>query len=136
MFLPSDHLVVKSIEKGEEAHFCEGAIPDGFVGVDIGPKTVERYRAAMRGAKTILWNGPMGMFEQEGFSKGTAAIAQAIGRSRAYTVLCGGDTTSAVELYGNIDRLSYVSTGGGAALEFLENPQLPGIVALTKRRKG
>jgi phosphoglycerate kinase len=135
LFLPVDHIVVKSIEGDEVPQVSEGMIPEGYIGVDIGPRTIERYRVAMRGAKTILWNGPMGVFEVERFSKGTMAMARAIGRSRAYTVLCGGDTISAVELYGNIDRLSYVSTGGGAALEFLENPQLPGIKALLRQKE-
>lgn len=133
LLLPVDHMIARSLSKGAHPSVSDEGIPDGYVGVDIGPRTVQLYRAALRGARTILWNGPMGVFEWKQFAKGTEAIARVICRVRAYTVLCGADTISAVETYGNIDRLSYVSTGGGAALEFLQNPRLPGIVALIRQ---
>lgn len=133
LLLPVDHMIARRVSRDARPTVSRERIPDGHIGVDIGPKTVELYRAAIRTARTVLWNGPMGVFEMRQFAKGTEAVAKAIGRSRAYTVLCGGDTISAVESYGNIDRLSYVSTGGGAALEFLQNPRLPGIVALLEQ---
>jgi len=128
--LPEDHVAIRKSSRSASPQVFEGGIPAGHLGMDIGPKTADRYASLIRGAKTVLWNGPMGVFERERFSAGTAAVARAIGRLHAYTVLCGGDTIAAVERYGNIDRFSYVSTGGGAALQFLQNPRLPGIRAL------
>ena len=133
LLLPVDHIVARRLSRDAHPTVSKEMIPDGYIGVDIGPRTVELFRAVIRSARTVLWNGPMGVFELKRFAEGTEAVAKSIGRARAYTVLCGGDTISAVETYGNIDRLSYVSTGGGAALEFLQNPRLPGIVALLEQ---
>ncbi|RKY19663.1 MAG: phosphoglycerate kinase [Planctomycetota bacterium] len=132
--LPEDHIAASSFSADAEPVLCRREIPNNLLGLDIGPKTVDRFSSLLRGAKMVLWNGPMGVFEWERFSEGTAGIARAIGRLRAYSVICGGDTIAAVERYGNIDRFSYVSTGGGAALQFLQNPYLPGISALLERR--
>jgi len=132
--LPEDHIAAPSFSADADPVLCGREIPDNLLGLDIGPKTVDRFSSLLRDAKMVLWNGPMGVFEWERFAEGTANIARAIGRLRAYSVICGGDTIAAVERYGNIDRFSYVSTGGGAALQFLQNPHLPGITALLERR--
>jgi len=132
--LPEDHIAASSFSPDAEPVLCRREIPNNLLGLDIGPKTVARFSALLRDAKMVLWNGPMGVFEWERFAEGTAGIARAIGRLRAYSVICGGDTIAAVERYGNIDRFSYVSTGGGAALQFLQNPHLAGITALLERR--
>ena len=132
--LPEDHIAASSFSPDAKPVLCRREVPDDLLGLDIGPKTVDRFSSLLRGAKMVLWNGPMGVFEWERFAEGTANIARAIGRLHAYSVICGGDTIAAVERYGNIDRFSYVSTGGGAALQFLQNPRLPGITALLERR--
>jgi len=132
--LPEDHIAAPSFSADADPVLCGREIPDNLLGLDIGPKTVDRFSSLLRDAKMVLWNGPMGVFEWERFAEGTANIARAIGRLRAYSVICGGDTIAAVERYGNIDRFSYVSTGGGAALQFLQNPHLAGITALLERR--
>jgi len=107
-------------------------IPDGKIGVDIGPKTIEAYAKAVSGAKTIIWNGPMGIFEKPPFDKGTVAIAQAVAQSGATSVVGGGDSEKAVKAAGVTDKISHVSTGGGAALEFLAGIELPGVAALNR----
>lgn len=134
--LPEDHIAAKAFNQNAEPILCGPDIPENMMGLDIGHKTIDHFTGLLRGAKMVLWNGPMGVFEWKRFATGTAAMARAIGRLRAYSVICGGDTIAAVERYGNIDRFSYVSTGGGAALEFLQNPRLPGIVALLEREEG
>ncbi len=132
--LPEDHVIVERLGAPSEIRTADGpAIPDGWVGVDIGPKSVERFAREIRRAKTVLWNGPMGIFETEGFAKGTFAIAGAVaeaGASGATTIVGGGDSVAAVKQAGVADRISHVSTGGGASLEFLEGKLLPGVAAL------
>ena len=105
-------------------------IPDDLMGLDIGPRTVQSYVAALQGARTIVWNGPMGVFEMAAFCKGTEAIAAAVAGSGAFSVVGGGDSVAAAEKLGIVDRLSHVSTGGGASLELLEGRVLPGVKAL------
>jgi len=105
-------------------------IPDGFEGLDIGPKTVELFKAEIAKAKTIVWNGPMGCFEMPNFAKGTLAIAQAMADSDAVTIIGGGDSAAAVTQMGLAGRMSHISTGGGASLEFLEGKELPGVACL------
>jgi phosphoglycerate kinase len=107
-----------------------GDIPDGLMGLDIGPKTIANYVAAIAGAKTVVWNGPMGVFEMDAFCKGTEAVAKAVASSGAFTVVGGGDSVAAAEKTGVVSRLSHVSTGGGASLELLEGQVLPGVAAL------
>jgi phosphoglycerate kinase len=108
-------------------------IPAGEMGLDIGPRTVERFGAALRDAGTIVWNGPMGVFERAPFAEGTVAVARAVAESRAFSVVGGGDTVAAINQARVADRIGYISTAGGAFLEFLEGRKLPGVEALTDR---
>jgi len=129
--LPVDHVVVREVRPGTESRTTEGpAIDDGWMGVDIGPATIRKFGAKIAHAKTIFWNGPLGVFETEPFHRGTVAIAIEIARSGAFSVVGGGDSVAAVAQSGHADEISHVSTGGGAALEFLEGRTLPGIQAL------
>jgi phosphoglycerate kinase len=109
------------------------SIPEGWMGLDIGPQALEAARQAILGAKTILWNGPMGVFEMDAFAAGTMGVAQAVAEATqrgAYSLIGGGDSAAAIEKAGLASQVSYVSTGGGALLEYLEGKNLPGIVAL------
>ena len=112
-------------------------IPDGYMALDIGPKTIEAYTAAIKECKACLWNGPMGVFEMECYSKGTFAVAGTMGDMTETTgmlsIIGGGDSASAAELSGHAPRMSHVSTGGGASLELLEGKDLPGLAALTSK---
>ncbi|MCB9887427.1 MAG: phosphoglycerate kinase [Planctomycetes bacterium] len=130
LLLPVDHVCAAEFKADAEASVHVGDIPDGLMGLDIGPATVARYVAALRGAKTIVWNGPMGVFEMDAFCKGTEAVAEAVASSGAFTVVGGGDSVAAAEKLGIESRLSHVSTGGGASLELLEGKDLPGVAAL------
>src|SRR5690606_8727826 len=110
-----------------------GAIPEGWMGLDIGPVTIGHFSTVVMRGKTILWNGPMGVFEMPSFQKGTRAIAEAVARATgfgAYVLVGGGDSVAAVNQFGLADQISYVSTGGGAMLEYLEGKVLPGIAAI------
>ena len=118
--LPIDHIVVDGLDKPETIRVVEGDIPDGAIGVDIGPKTRELYSSKIATAGTVVWNGPMGKFEDEPFSHGTKAIALAMANSKAITVVGGGETAEAVEAFGLDERIKHVSTGGGAFLEYVE----------------
>ena len=128
--LPVDHRVAAEF-KDVEATVTEGQdIPDGFMGLDIGPKTEALYAEAIKDAKTVVWNGPMGVFEFENYNKGTIAVAKAMADADATTVIGGGDSAAAVNTLGFGDKMTHISTGGGASLEFLEGKTLPGIAAL------
>ncbi|MBQ2455943.1 MAG: phosphoglycerate kinase [Firmicutes bacterium] len=105
-------------------------MPEGWMGLDIGPKTIDLYQKAVKDAGTVLWNGPMGVFEFKAFEDGTRAVAQALAESSAVTVVGGGDSAAAIKKFGLEDRISHVSTGGGASLEYLEGKVLPGVAAL------
>ena len=109
-----------------------GKIPREWVCLDIGPETVARFSEEIKTAKTIVWNGPMGVFEMEPFSRGTFAIARAVAASSAFSIVGGGDSVSAVNKAGVSEKISHLSTGGGASLEFLEGKKLPGIEALRR----
>ena len=132
--LPTDHVVAEALEADAEASVVEGDIPDDKMGLDIGPATIDAYQRRIRDAATVVWNGPMGVFEQEQFAKGTMAIAEAVADATddgAFSVVGGGDSVSALTQSGCADRISHVSTGGGALLTFLEGAPLPGIESLT-----
>jgi phosphoglycerate kinase len=127
--LPTDHLV--SIEFGGKSELCEEHnIPEGKMGLDIGPSTISNYQSIINEAKTILWNGPMGLFENEEYANGTMSIAEAMANSNAFTLVGGGDSVSAVNKSGFAQKFSHISTGGGASLEYLERGELPGIKVL------
>ena len=108
----------------------DGEIPDGWMGLDIGPETIKLYCDAVAGAGTVIWNGPMGVFEFPAFAKGTEAVADALSKTSAITVIGGGDSAAAVEQLGYADKMTHISTGGGASLEFLEGKELPGVACL------
>jgi len=131
LVLPLDHIVVSEIQPGA-AHETVGTIPDGKIAVDIGPKTIEAYSKILAGAKTVIWNGPMGIFEKPPFDQGTVAIAKAVANSGATSVVGGGDSEKAVKAAGVSGKITHVSTGGGASLEFLAGIQLPGVAALAR----
>ncbi len=131
LLLPIDTVVATAFANDAESKVVEeGSIEAGWQGLDIGPKTIELFSDAVKSAKTVVWNGPMGVFEMENFAKGTNAIAQVLAEIDATTVIGGGDSVAAVNQAGLGDKMSHISTGGGASLEFLEGKELPGIVAL------
>jgi len=133
ILLPLDHVAVREVKKeAEKEYFDNTTFPEGYKAVDIGPKTVEVFVKMISTAKTILWNGPMGIFEYEDFAQGTRAIAEAISRSEALTVVGGGDTLNAVNLWGLAERFTHLSTGGGALVEYLKGKSLPGLMALER----
>jgi phosphoglycerate kinase len=109
------------------------AVPTGYRILDIGPQTIEQYSAVVKDAKTVIWNGPMGVFEMPNFAVGTRAIAQALADSQATTIIGGGDSVAAIEQMGLADKMSHISTGGGASLELLEGKELPGVAALNDK---
>ena len=131
---PLDTLVTDALDFGAktlgQTKVLEGDIEDGWEGVDVGPKTTELYVSEVRSASTVLWNGPMGVFEIEGSSKGTFAVAKAVAESDALSIIGGGDSVKAINRSGYGDQVSFMSTGGGASLEFLEGKELPGVAAL------
>ncbi len=129
--LPVDNVVANEISDNAQEYVCDSNdIPDDQIGLDIGPKTIKLYEEEIEEAKTIVWNGPVGMFEYDKFAKGTKSIAQAMAKSDAITIIGGGDSAAAVEEFGLSDDMTHVSTGGGASLEFMEGKKLPGIEAL------
>ena len=132
--LPVDHVVAAEFKAGAENRVVE-TIPDGMIALDIGPKTIALYQGFVKGAKTIIWNGPMGVFEMPPFDKGTLALAHAVAESDAVSVVGGGDSEKAIKTAGVSDKISHVSTGGGASLEFLSGIELPGVAALTEKQR-
>ncbi|WP_457629632.1 phosphoglycerate kinase [Oceanithermus sp.] len=131
LLLPSDVVAAREIREDAETRVVPAdAVPEGWMGLDIGPRTREAFASALAGACTVFWNGPMGVFETPPFDAGTLAVAEAIAALDAYTVVGGGDSVAAVNRLGYADRFSHVSTGGGASLEFLERGTLPGIEVL------
>jgi len=128
--LPCDNLCAKEFSKDAEPVLVEGDIASDLMGMDIGPKTVESFCDAVKGAGTVVWNGPMGVFEFPAFAEGTRAMAKALAESGAITIVGGGDSAAAVEQLGFAEKITHISTGGGASLEFLEGLELPGVAAL------
>lgn len=134
LLLPVDNVVADKFSADAEPVTTEDQnIPEGYMGLDIGPKSAKLYADAVKGAKTVIWNGPMGVFEFENFAKGTIAVAEAMAEADATTVIGGGDSAAAVNILGFGDKMSHISTGGGASLEFLEGKVLPGIAALNDK---
>ena len=134
LLLPTDVVIAQKVDAEAERRVVPvDQVPDGWRILDIGPESVKRYAEKIAAAKTVVWNGPMGLFEIAPFAEGTRAIAQALADSSARTVIGGGDSVAAVEQMGLADKVSHISTGGGASLEFLEGQVLPGIAALNDR---
>jgi phosphoglycerate kinase len=131
LLLPVDHVVASEMKPGAASEIVD-RVPDGKMGLDIGPKTVEAFSKVIAGAKTIIWNGPMGVFEMPPFDKGTVGVAKAVASSGAVSVVGGGDSEKAIKSAGVADKISHISTGGGASLEFLAGIELPGVKALDR----
>jgi phosphoglycerate kinase len=131
VLLPTDHVVAEAVEPGAPTRVVE-TIPDGWIGVDIGPETALTYAEEAARARTVFWNGPLGVFEIEAFARGTAIVAQAMGKTSATTVVGGGDSVAAVNQLGVGDLITHLSTGGGASLEYVQGLTLPGVAALDR----
>ena len=134
IILPSDRVIAEKMEKNTPTQVVEGDIPDGWSGFDIGPKSIESFKEILSKAKTIVWNGPLGLFEVPPFDKGTREIANFMAGLKATTIIGGGDTAAAVMQFGLESKMSHVSTGGGASLEYLEGTVLPGVAALLDKK--
>jgi len=132
LVLPVDHIVVREIKPGAASEVVSTIGPDQ-IAVDIGPKTIEQYARLIGEAKTVIWNGPMGIFEMPPFDNGTVALAKAVAESGAVSVVGGGDSEKAIKSAGVSDKITHLSTGGGASLEFLGGAELPGVAALTNK---
>lgn len=133
VILPVDHICADNFAEDAKPVTVDAIdIPENLMGMDIGPKTTKAIVDALATAKSVVWNGPMGVFEFASFAKGTEAVAKALAASKAITVVGGGDSVAAINKFGLADKISHVSTGGGASLEFLEGKTLPGIKALEK----
>jgi phosphoglycerate kinase len=134
ILLPEDHVVAADFKADAESRVCGNIdFPADWMALDIGPETIARYAAVLGDAATVVWNGPMGVFEFPAFAKGTFAVAKAIADSGALSIIGGGDSVAAVNQAGLEDKMTHISTGGGASLEFLEGKELPGVVALTDK---
>ncbi len=130
LLLPVDNVVAAEFSADAEAKLVGGDIPDGYMGMDIGPETIKIFSDAVKDAGTVIWNGPMGVFEFPAFAEGTRAIAKALAETDATTIVGGGDSAAAVAQLGFADKMTHISTGGGASLEFLEGRELPGVACL------
>lgn len=134
LHLPIDAVVANEFSKDAETKVVDiDAIPAGWMGLDIGPKTAAKYAQVIQESKLIIWNGPMGVFEMEKFAHGTRSVAEAMAQTVGYTIIGGGDSAAAVEKFNVADKMDHISTGGGASLELMEGKQLPGIVALNDK---
>ncbi|KMT20802.1 phosphoglycerate kinase Pgk [Clostridium cylindrosporum DSM 605] len=133
VYLPVDHVVATEFKADADSKVVEGDIEDGFMGLDIGPKSISEFEGALKDAKTVIWNGPMGVFEMEKFAAGTKEVAKVLASISGTTIIGGGDSAAAVEQLGFADKMSHISTGGGASLEFLEGKVLPGVAALADK---
>jgi 3-phosphoglycerate kinase len=135
ILLPDDVVIGREIKEDTEHKVVSvSEVPEGWMGLDIGPLTISKYRKTMEEAKTIFWNGPMGVFEINSFAQGTRAICEALSESDATTIVGGGDSDAALRKFGFEDKIDFISTGGGACLKFLEGRELPGVAALEERR--
>ena len=130
LLLPTDHVVADKAEEGSQATIVKGEIPEGKMGLDVGPETITKYEGEIARARTVFWNGPLGLFEIKPFDTATMAIAVALAKGSALTVVGGGDSVAAIKRSGQAEAISHISTGGGASLEFLEGKTLPGLAAL------
>lgn len=133
IYLPVDHVVAKEFKADAEHKIVEGNIPDEYMGLDIGPKTIELYSKELKNCRTVIWNGPMGVFEMPAFAVGTKKVAEVLSSVNGTTIIGGGDSAAAVEQLGYASKMTHISTGGGASLEFLEGLELPGIAALNDK---
>jgi len=133
ILLPIDNVVVDKIDPNSKTEIVGEEIPEGKIAVDIGPKTIALFKEELKSAKTIVWNGPLGIFEMDAFSRGTQEIAKFLTKLKATTIIGGGDTAAAIGKFKLEDKMTHISTGGGASLEFLEGKILPGIAALTEK---
>jgi len=131
LMLPTDHVIADDFSEAANTQIVDGEIPDGWLALDIGPKTTAAFVEKLKTAKLVVWNGPMGVFEMEPFAAGTRAVAEALAESDATSIIGGGDSVAAVAQAGLSDKMSHISTGGGASLEFLEGKTLPGVAALS-----
>jgi 3-phosphoglycerate kinase len=131
--LPVDHVVASGLDSTTATVISVQETPADQMGLDIGPETVRRYSEVIRAAKTIVWNGPMGVFENPKFAQGTFAIARAVAEANAFSIVGGGDSAAAVAQSGVESKITHISTGGGASLEFLSGQKLPGVEALTDK---
>jgi len=132
LLLPSDFVVADQFAEDANTRIVDkNAIPDDWEALDIGPKTIESFEGVVKGAKTVIWNGPLGVFEMDKFANGTNRIARALAESEAATIIGGGDSAAAVKKVGLADKMTHISTGGGASLELMEGKELPGLAALT-----
>ena len=131
LLLPVDTVIADKFAPDANSQVVSnGESPDGWQGLDIGPETVKLYRDAVKDAGTVIWNGPMGVFEFEKFAVGTKAVAEALSKTSAITIIGGGDSAAAVQQLGYADKMTHISTGGGASLEFMEGRELPGVACL------
>ncbi|HPW74468.1 MAG TPA: phosphoglycerate kinase [Kiritimatiellia bacterium] len=133
LLLPVDNVVADKFDAEANTQVVGNDIPSGWMALDIGPQTTELYAAAIKGAKTVVWNGPMGCFEMAKFAGGTTGVCKAVAESGAVSIIGGGDSVSAVNKSGLADKMTHISTGGGASLEFLEGKELPGVAALSDK---
>ena len=133
ILLPVDNVIVDTIDPNAKTEICGEEIPDGKIAVDIGPKTIKLFEEKLKSAKTIVWNGPLGIFEMPAFSKGTQSVAQFIANLKCASIIGGGDTAAAIVKFKLEDKMTHISTGGGASLEYLEGKTLPGVAALTDK---
>ncbi len=129
MYLPVDHVVARELKEGAETKVVED-IEEGWMGLDIGPKTAEIFCDVVKSAKTVVWNGPLGVFEVPPFDEGSRKVAQCLAQTSAVKIIGGGDTAAMIAKFGLEDKMTHISTGGGASLEFLEGKELPGIAVL------